>query len=103
MGGQVILLLSEALCNDWEVSEPNIRVAAYFWAATPMSGHSVSHWHAWPSETVLTEMGSAPDGLSEAEAEARRAIYGWNILPQPPRPTAWKRFWRQFDNALIFC
>ncbi len=83
-------------------TELDICVIAYFWAANPMNSHSLSSWHARPSETVLTEMGSAPDGLSEAEAEARRAIYGWNVLPQPPRPSAWKRFRRQFDNALIY-
>ena len=61
-----------------------------------------SVWHARPVETVLAELKTSLSGLSEAEVEARRAVYGWNVLPQPPRPSAWKRFLRQLNNVLIY-
>jgi magnesium-transporting ATPase (P-type) len=51
---------------------------------------------------VLAALGSAPGGLSGAEAAARLAAHGPNALPQGrPRP-AWRRFLEQFNNALIY-
>lgn len=46
-------------------------------------------------------LGSAPEGLSEAEASLRLARVGRNALPEtPPRP-AWAVFLDQFRNLLI--
>ncbi len=101
---ETMLLLQEAvICLSGGLFKPNIsfgRLLLEFKNA--MTSHSVSVWHARPFETVVAEMRASLDGLSEVEVEARRAAYGWNVLPEPPRPSAWKRFFRQFDNVLIY-
>jgi magnesium-transporting ATPase (P-type) len=59
-------------------------------------------WHDQPQERVLTELGATPTGLSAAEADARRAQYGPNQLPEPPRRSPLLRFLLQFHNVLIY-
>ncbi len=58
-------------------------------------------WHALPVGEVARRLGVAPDiGLTEAEAESRRARYGVNQLPQAPRRQARQVLWDQFRNLL---
>jgi len=58
-------------------------------------------WHAMPTDALLRRLGTDANGLSQAEAAARRARYGANRLPPPPRPSALRRFLAQFWNVLI--
>ena len=59
-------------------------------------------WHALPVSEVLTELGSDPNGLSDAEAARRLEEVGPNRLPEEPPVPAWRRFLRQFNNLLIY-
>src|SRR5690606_23442462 len=58
--------------------------------------------HARPAAEILAALEVTPEGLTTAEAAARRAVHGPNSLPAAkPRP-AILRFLQQFDNALIY-
>ncbi|MDX6748933.1 HAD-IC family P-type ATPase [Geminicoccaceae bacterium 1502E] len=59
-------------------------------------------WHARPAAEVLEALESSPSGLPEAAIAARRARWGENRLPEPPRPGALLRLARQFHNVLIY-
>ncbi|MBW1990958.1 MAG: ATPase, partial [Deltaproteobacteria bacterium] len=52
-------------------------------------------------EEVLETLGSGPQGLSRAEAEARLKRYGPNELAPPKKINPWLIFFRQFANLLI--
>ncbi len=41
---------------------------------------------------VFTALETSPDGLSTAEAEARRELYGKNVLAEPLAPPAWRKW-----------
>jgi magnesium-transporting ATPase (P-type) len=71
------------------------------WQGAALLGNPQS-WHDQRQERVLTELGATPAGLSEAEADARRAQYGPNQLPEPPRRSPLLRFLLQFHNVLIY-
>ena len=58
-------------------------------------------WHALTTEEALQRLGSAPAGLTSAEAEARRARYGPNRLRPPERASAWKILADQFRSVVI--
>lgn len=45
---------------------------------------------------------SADDGLSADDAAARLAVAGPNLLPEPERMPAWRRFLAHFNDTLIF-
>lgn len=60
------------------------------------------NWHDLPKEQVLTELNTTPDGLSEEEAQGRRAEFGLNRLPEPPRRNVLIRFLLHFNNILIY-
>jgi magnesium-transporting ATPase (P-type) len=45
---------------------------------------------------------TGPDGLDEAEVEARRADYGPNSITEAARVTLPQRIWAQVNNALIW-
>ena len=62
---------------------------------------SDQNWWTLPAEQVLEELKTSPDGLSDAEAQARLTDYGPNKLPEAPRPSALVRLARQFNNLLI--
>ncbi|ATJ82947.1 cation-translocating P-type ATPase [Halomonas beimenensis] len=58
-------------------------------------------WHAMPADQALECLEARPEGLTEAEAEARLARFGPNALPRArPRP-AWRRLLAQFANVLM--
>ncbi len=59
-------------------------------------------FHAEPAEAVLEDVGTSHEGLSEAEAAERRARYGANRLPEPPRRPPLLRFLAQFHHVLIY-
>ncbi len=59
-------------------------------------------WHALPIQEALERLETSLKGLPIEEVRRRQAQYGLNVLPRPPRPSAWKRFLRQFHNALIY-
>jgi magnesium-transporting ATPase (P-type) len=59
-------------------------------------------WHDLSPEQALSELESTPDGLSDAEVDQRRAKYGPNRLPEPPRRSLLMRFLLQFHNILIY-
>jgi len=58
-------------------------------------------WHALTTEEALQRLGSAPAGLTSAEAEARRARYGPNRLRPPERASAWKILADQFRSVVM--
>lgn len=60
------------------------------------------NWHDRDTEAVLRELDTSAVGLSELQAEERRAAYGLNRLPEPPKRSAMKRFLLQFHNILIY-
>ncbi|MDX2039463.1 MAG: cation-translocating P-type ATPase [Isosphaeraceae bacterium] len=58
--------------------------------------------HALAVEAALEFVESSSDaGLSSAEAAARRARFGPNLLPQAPAVPLWKRFLSQFMEPVI--
>jgi magnesium-transporting ATPase (P-type) len=60
------------------------------------------HWHAQGVEKILASLKAGTRGLQGDEARRRLAEHGPNKLPQPPRPSAWRRFFGQFHNILIY-
>ena len=52
-------------------------------------------WHALPAERVSAEFGVDPQvGLAQGSVAELRARYGENVLPEPPRSRAERR-WRR--------
>ena len=44
-----------------------------------------------PVPEVFTSLETSPHGLSASEVEARRSLYGWNQLSEPPSEPAWRK------------
>ena len=59
-------------------------------------------WHVLSVERVLQDISSSAGGLTTAEVSRRRAQYGPNRLPEPPKRNALKQFLNQFNNVLIY-
>ncbi|MGV6871294.1 HAD-IC family P-type ATPase [Pseudochelatococcus sp. B33] len=59
-------------------------------------------WHALPADVVRDALATGDGGLDEAQVVERRAVYGPNRLPQPPRRHPVLRFLAQFHSALIY-
>jgi magnesium-transporting ATPase (P-type) len=70
--------------------------------ASPEPRPAEPGWHSLPVTDVLSGLEADPRGLSRAEAERRRARYGANRLPAPPRRSALKRLLSQCNNVLIW-
>jgi magnesium-transporting ATPase (P-type) len=62
----------------------------------------VTNPHALKSEEVLNELRSQRDGLSGAEAAERLKAAGPNRLPAPPKEGPVKRFFKHFNDILIY-
>ena len=62
----------------------------------------IEHAHARAAEEVLSALDSGPTGLSAAEAARRLAEVGPNRLPAPPRDGLLKRFFKHFNDVLIY-
>ena len=63
---------------------------------------NVSNPHALPAEDVLEQMGGQRDGLTAAEAADRLKTVGPNQLPAPPKEGLLKRFFKHFNDILIY-
>lgn len=61
-----------------------------------------ARWHALPVSSVLDAFASGPDGLSLAEAEARRRRVGPNEIPPPPTEPLWRLVLRQLRSAVVW-
>lgn len=59
-------------------------------------------WHALSIDETFAKLESSLLGLTFAQAEKRRKIFGLNQLPFAKPPSLWMRFIRQFNNALIY-
>ncbi|MEI8633233.1 HAD-IC family P-type ATPase [Vibrio sp. PP-XX7] len=59
-------------------------------------------WHAEDSITVLELLDTNLHGLSNTVAADRLMQYGPNQLPEPMARGAWRRFFFQFHNVLIY-
>ncbi len=68
---------------------------------TPSSA-AANAWHAHPADQVMIDLGTSPQGLTTAEATARIAKYGPNVLPKPKGDTALDLLWRQINSPLIW-
>ncbi|MFL5539921.1 MAG: cation-translocating P-type ATPase [Longimicrobiaceae bacterium] len=58
-------------------------------------------WHALHAEAALERLGSGTDGLSEAEAAARLARWGPNLLRAAPPTPAWKILLAQLRGVVV--
>ena len=63
---------------------------------------SVGDPHALPAADVLNKVQSQPDGLTAAEAADRLKNVGPNELPAPPKEGLLKRFFKHFNDILIY-
>jgi len=61
-----------------------------------------SEWHAKKIPTLLAELSTTENGLTQTEAAKRLEIHGLNNLPRQPGPTWWQVFGRQFKSPLIY-
>jgi magnesium-transporting ATPase (P-type) len=59
-------------------------------------------WHAKTPDEVLAHFETGPEGLSEQEAERRRATYGPNRLPEAATRGPLARLLAQFNSLLIW-
>jgi magnesium-transporting ATPase (P-type) len=78
-----------------QTSSPSIELPS-------SSSLSVSDPHAEQSDDVLTKLRSQRDGLSAAEAANRLKTVGQNRLPAPPKEGLLKRFFKHFNDILIY-
>ncbi|KAF1696100.1 HAD-IC family P-type ATPase [Pseudoxanthomonas koreensis] len=70
-------------------------------APPPSPVDAATAWHALPADSALDRLQSTPEGLSDADAGNRLAVFGPNALPPPPVRSPLRRFLGQFNNALI--
>jgi magnesium-transporting ATPase (P-type) len=63
---------------------------------------SVVDSHALPVDDVLSSVQSRRDGLTAAEAAERLKAVGRNQLPAPPKEGLLKRFFKHFNDILIY-
>ncbi|MFO0821259.1 MAG: HAD-IC family P-type ATPase [Pirellulales bacterium] len=59
-------------------------------------------WHSETPDEVRTRLDSSPRGLTPAEVERRRRVYGPNLLPEKGPSPLWLIVARQFINPLIY-
>ena len=64
--------------------------------------YDIVHPHARTADEVLAALRSSAAGLSAEEAAARLAAVGPNRLPEPPRDGLLKRFFKHFNDILIY-
>jgi magnesium-transporting ATPase (P-type)/uncharacterized membrane protein len=71
-------------------------------ATVAPGGVGVGASHALTVEDVMKTLHSRPEGLSAAEAAKRIEVMGLNRLPSPPRDGPIKRFFKHFNDSLIY-
>jgi len=59
-------------------------------------------WHNLPLTQILKDLNTTKDGLTSEEAKRRLVKYGQNVLVQSVKLTAWRSFFNQFKNALVY-
>jgi magnesium-transporting ATPase (P-type) len=59
-------------------------------------------WHALPAPAALERLGATGEGLTQEEAERRRARHGPNALPQNNGGEAWRILFGQLRDPLIY-
>ncbi|MBE0482541.1 MAG: cation-transporting P-type ATPase [Bacterioplanes sp.] len=62
----------------------------------------IEHAHALDSQDALQQLSSNTDGLSHDEAQQRLASVGPNRLPEPEKEGLIKRFFKHFNDILIY-
>jgi magnesium-transporting ATPase (P-type) len=67
-----------------------------------MLSETARDWHAMDADTVLADLDTDREGLTEPEASLRLERYGTNTLPAPKGTPPLLRFLAQFNNALIY-
>ena len=58
-------------------------------------------YYRQPPSDTLHALDSTPDGLTPAQAAARLARHGRNVLTEPPKPSLVKRFFQQLADPMI--
>lgn len=58
-------------------------------------------YYRQPPSDTLRALDSTPDGLTPAQAAARLARDGRNVLTEPPKPSLVKRFFQQLADPMI--
>jgi Ca2+-transporting ATPase len=71
-------------------------------SAPPKAADSESTaWHVQTREQALAQLNATPAGISNSEAEARRARFGTNELVERKATTVWEILWEQLTNPLV--
>ncbi|HTF18577.1 MAG TPA: HAD-IC family P-type ATPase, partial [Chryseolinea sp.] len=63
---------------------------------------SEEKYYLLPAPDVVGKLGSATEGLNDAEVKKRQEQYGKNHIPQPKSKTLFRIFLSQFLNPLIY-
>jgi magnesium-transporting ATPase (P-type) len=63
---------------------------------------TVGNPHALSAEEACAGVSCNPDGLTSAEARKRLETIGPNRLPAPPKEGLLKRFFKHFNDLLIY-
>lgn len=63
---------------------------------------SSTAWHAMTPAMAVESLHSSMEGISRTEAQQRLCTFGPNALPPLPKPSALRRFVRQFNSVLIY-
>ena len=66
-----------------------------------MNVPSDATWHALAAEQVQRDLGSGPNGLSDAEAARRLARFGPNRFERVPPGSAWRILLAQLRNVVV--
>lgn len=61
-----------------------------------------AQWHACTAAEAAQRLGCGLGGLSTQEADARRARFGANLLPEAPRRSLWRLLLGQLQSPLIY-
>lgn len=60
-------------------------------------------WHTLAANTLTDKLHANVElGLTESEARNRLTTYGPNVLPEPPRPSAFSLFLSQFTSLIVW-
>ena len=62
----------------------------------------ITHWETMSTEDALNKLESSERGLTQDIVTKRLEIFGENKLPEEKEDSALKRFFMQFNNALIY-
>lgn len=62
----------------------------------------LSDWHILDLPAILKLLKTSKSGLSSVEADKRRRVYGYNVLPEEKRESSFKIFLNQIKSPLIY-